>query len=49
MDVRLKSEWSFRYSFSETISSNAISAEMKPRPSGVLKNFQNLFGIMRTF
>jgi opacity protein-like surface antigen len=49
MDVRLSGGWSFRYSFSETISRNPISAEMQPRPSGLLKNFQNLFGIMRTF
>jgi hypothetical protein len=49
MDVRLNSDWFFRYSFSETISSNAISAQMQPRPMGLLKNFQNLFGIMRTF
>ena len=49
MDVRLNSDWFFRYSFSETISTNPISGEMQPRPSGLLKNFQNLFGIMRTF
>jgi hypothetical protein len=49
MDVRLTPGWFFRYSFSETISDNSISAEMGPRPSGLLKNFQNLFGIIRTF
>jgi hypothetical protein len=49
MDVRIRGDWFFRYSFSETISSNGISAEMQPRPSGLLKNFQNLFGIVRTF
>jgi len=49
MDVRLTPGWFFRYSFSETLSDNPISAEMRPRPNGVLKNFQNLFGIVRTF
>ncbi len=49
MDVRLAGGWWFRYSFSETISSNPISDELSPPGQRMLKNFQNLFGLVRRF
>lgn len=49
MDVRLRQGWWFRYSFSETNSSNPISAELSPPGQRWLKNFQNLFGLVRRF
>jgi Outer membrane protein beta-barrel domain len=49
MDVRLRRAWWFRYSFSETISSNPISNELSPPGMRGLKNFQNLFGVVRRF
>lgn len=49
MDVTLRGKWRFRYSFSETISRNPISHELDPAGPHSLKNFQNLFGIVREF
>jgi hypothetical protein len=49
MDVRIAQGWWFRYSFSETISSNPISDELSPPGQRMLKNFQNLFGFVRRF
>jgi hypothetical protein len=39
----------FRYSFSETIGSNAISKNLSPPGSHGLANFQNLFGLVLRF
>jgi len=49
MDVRLSRGWWFRYSFSETSSSNPISDQLSPPGQRMLKNFQNLFGLVRRF
>jgi hypothetical protein len=49
IDVRIAQGWWFRYSFSETISSNPISDELSPPGQRMLKNFQNLFGFVRRF
>ena len=49
MDVRLGGGWWFRYSFSETSSSNPISAQLSPPGQRGLKTFQNLFGLVRRF
>lgn len=49
MDVRLAQGWWFRYSFSETSSSNPISAQLSPPGQRGLRNFQNLFGLVRRF
>jgi hypothetical protein len=49
LDVRLQPGWYFRYTFGETISHNPISAQLSPAGQRLLKNFQNLFGIYRTF
>jgi hypothetical protein len=49
MDVLLNSKLDFRYSFSETIRHNEISAELSPPARRGLANFQNLFGIVVRF
>jgi len=49
IDVRLRDGFSFRYSFSETLSSNPISSELLPPGLRRLKNFQNLFGLVKHF
>jgi hypothetical protein len=49
IDVKLRRGFSFRYSFSETISSNPISAELSPPGHRALKNFQNLWGFLKSF
>ena len=49
LDVRLQPGWYLRYTFGETISHNPISAQLSPAGQRLLKNFQNLFGIYRTF
>jgi hypothetical protein len=49
MDVKLRAGWMFRYSFSETLTKNPISDQLSPPGPHSLKNFQNLFGIVRRF
>ena len=49
IDVRLSRTLSFRYSFSETISSNPISPSLTPPARHRLMNFQNLFGFVGRF
>jgi hypothetical protein len=49
MDVKLRAGWMFRYSFSETLTKNPISDQLSPPGPHSLKNFQNLFGIIRRF
>ena len=49
MDVNLGKGWAFRYTFSETISSNPISDRISPPGQHTFKNFQNLFGFIRRF
>lgn len=49
IDVTLHNAWRFRYSFTEVISHNPISNELSPPGPHSLKNFQNLFGIVRQF
>ncbi|MGB7586404.1 MAG: outer membrane beta-barrel protein [Terriglobales bacterium] len=49
MDVRLHDGWLFRYAFSETLSGNPISDHLSPPGPHSLKNFQNLFGILKQF
>jgi hypothetical protein len=49
IDLAMRDGWSFRYSFSETISRNPISPHLSPRGERRLANFQNLFGIVRRF
>ena len=49
LDVRVAHAWYFRYTFGENISHNPVSAQLSPPGQRLLKNFQNLFGIFRTF
>lgn len=49
IDLVMRDRWSFRYSFSETISGNPISTRLIPSGERNLANFQNLFGVMRRF
>ena len=49
IDVRLHDGWAFRYAFSETLTSNPISDRLAPPGTANLKNFQNLFGIIKQF
>ncbi len=49
LDVRVAHAWYFRYTFGENISHNPVSAELSPPGQRLLKNFQNLFGMFRTF
>jgi outer membrane protein W len=49
IDVAMGDGWSGRYSFSESISGNPFSAQLSPPGRRALANFQNLFGIVRTF
>jgi hypothetical protein len=49
IDLALGDAWSFRYSFSETLSGNPISPRLMPPGERNLMNFQNLFGFMRRF
>lgn len=49
IDLAMGEQWSFRYSFSESISGNPISARLTPRGERNLANFQNLFGFVTRF
>src|SRR5687767_11421980 len=49
IDTRLSRHLNFRYSFSETISSNPISPSLTPPAPRRLANFQNLFGLVGRF
>jgi hypothetical protein len=49
IDLAMGDRWSVRYSFSETISGNPISARLTPPGERNLANFQNLFGIVGRF
>jgi hypothetical protein len=49
IDLKLSRSISFRYSFSETISSNPISPSLTPPGRRGLMNFQNLFGFVGRF
>jgi outer membrane protein W len=46
IDVKLTRRVAFRYSFSETITENPISAVLMPAGTRSLANFQNLFGVV---
>jgi hypothetical protein len=49
IDLAAGRRWSFRYSFSETISRNPVSPQLAPEGKRGLANFQNLFGVVRHF
>ena len=49
IDLFVKGGWAFRFTFSETIRRNAISAQLTPAGQRNLANFQNFFGFVKTF
>ena len=49
IDMGSVNEWSFRYSFSETLTGNPVSAQLSPPAQRNLANFQNLFGAIKSF
>ena len=49
IDVTLTGGWIVRYTFSESLSGNPISAQLSPPGQRKLANFQNLLGVMRAF
>lgn len=49
IDMTLHAGWAFRYTFSETIRGNPVSAVLSPPGQRNLATFQNLFGIVKTF
>ena len=49
IDLTLSLGWAFRYSFSETLRRNPISAQLSPPGQRNLANFHNLFGLIKTF
>jgi len=49
IDLAIKNGWAFRFTFSETIRSNPISAQLDPTGQRNLANFQNLFGFVKYF
>jgi hypothetical protein len=49
IDLLFRRGWGFRYSFSETMTSNPFSVTLDPPGSRRLANFQNLFGFVKYF
>jgi hypothetical protein len=49
IDLFARKNWAFRYSFAETIRSNAISQRLTPPGPHDLASFQNLFGFTWQF
>jgi outer membrane protein W len=49
IDLKLARRLRFRYSFSETLGGNPISASLTPPAPRRLANFQNLFGFVGVF
>ena len=49
IDLGSVNGWSFRYSFSETLTGNPVSAQLSPPAQRNLANFQNLFGAVKSF
>jgi hypothetical protein len=47
--MTIHGRWAFRYTFSETIRGNPVSARLSPPGQRNLATFQNLFGIVKTF
>jgi hypothetical protein len=49
LDIELAQGWAFRYTFSETLSSNPVSQRLSPPAPHNLQNFQNFFGMVKQF
>lgn len=48
IDLAIRNGWAIRYTFSEAIRSNPISAQLVPPGQRSLANFQNLFGVVKS-
>jgi len=48
IDLAIRNGWAIRYTFSEAIRSNPISAQLSPSGQRGLANFQNLFGVVKS-
>jgi hypothetical protein len=48
IDVAVRHGWAIRYTFSESLRANPISAQLAPPGPRALANFQNLFGVVKT-
>jgi hypothetical protein len=46
IDMTIHGRWAFRYTFSETIRDNPVSAVLSPPGQRNLATFQNLFGVV---
>lgn len=49
IDLAIGNGWAVRYTFSETIRNNPISGQLSPQGQRSLANFQNLFGVVKSF
>lgn len=49
IDVTIHGRWAFRYTFSETIRGNPVSAVLSPSGQRNLATFQNQFGVVKIF
>ena len=49
IDARIAKGWVLRYTFSESMLTNPISAQLTPQASRNLASFQSLFGLVRQF
>lgn len=49
IDIQIKSGFSFRYNFWETISSNPVSKQLSPPGARSLANFQSIFSLLKSF
>ena len=47
IDMTIHGRWAFRYTFSETILDNPVSAVLSPPGQRNLATFQNLFGVVK--
>ena len=48
-DLRIRSGWGVRYTFSETLLGNPLGTGLTPPIRGKLMNFRNMFGFFKTF
>ncbi len=49
IDLRIRRNWGFRYSFAETIRGNPIGEQLTPPGTRPLATFRNLFGFIKLF
>jgi hypothetical protein len=49
VDVAMSHGWQLRYTFSEMMTANPIAQSLNPPTKGLLMNYQNLVGFVKTF